>query len=69
MNHRIRDAVPDGPVIRVKNGRRWRDTNEATLLLNGRRIGRVIYAPDENPVTTHEVKAWVELDEAVEVST
>ena len=69
MNNRIREVNPSGPVIRVQRGRSRRDTNEAKLLLNGRQIGRVVYDPVNNPSNTHEVKAWVELDQSVEVET
>lgn len=69
MNHRIRDKVPDGPVIRVQRGRKQSDTNEALLVLNGQLLGRVVYDPPNNPSSSHEVKAWVELDPCVEVMT
>lgn len=69
MNHRIREQAPVGGVIRVQRGRSRKDTNEARLMVGGRQIGRVVYDPPNNPVTSHEVKAWVELFEGVEVVT
>ncbi len=67
MNHRIREKVPSGPVIRVTRGRSVRDTDEVTILVGGRVIGRVVYDPENNPSSSHEVKAWVELADGVEV--
>jgi len=71
MNHRIREPRPSGPVITVRRAgknRRARYVHGLELYHGGQRIGRVVYRAAGNPdVTTHHVKAWVELDDAVEL--
>ena len=69
MNEKIRMQKPDGPVIRVQEGKGGKcvDTNEARLFVGRKCVGRVVYDPAKNPSTTHEVKAWVEFSAHVKV--
>lgn len=76
MNHRIRDKKPKGPVIvaqddfTLDNTARQRESNEFELWHHGTKIGRVVFDPKGlAECKTHEVRAWVELDDLVIVST
>lgn len=60
MNERIRMKTPDGPVINVSQDKNVVATNEAKLFVGRKCVGRVVYDPQNNPSSTHEVKAWVE---------
>lgn len=75
MNHRIRDKKPAGPVIVVQddftldNKPRQRESNEFELWHHGEKIGRVVFEPKGlAECKTHEVHAWVELDDIVVIS-
>lgn len=65
MNEKIRQKKPVGPVIRAVKGDSVLESNKIILFLGKTRIGCVIFDPKESPVDTHEVKAWVELEEGV----
>lgn len=67
MNERIRREPPGGPVIRAVSGGRAREANTFRLKVGGRVIGRVKYRRNASPVKSHFVRAWIELDDAVEV--
>ena len=67
MNEKIRERVPSGPVIRAVRGRSVKESNLLRLMVAGREVGRVVFDPSRSPVKTHEVKAWIELNGAVEV--
>lgn len=60
MNEKIRQKVPSGPVIRAVCGRKVQEANTLKLVFAGREVGRVIFDPENSPVDTHEVKAWIE---------
>lgn len=75
MNHRIRDSKPKGPVIvaqddfTLDNTARQRESNEFQLWHHGQKIGRVVFDPKGlAECKTHDVHAWVELDDLVIVS-
>jgi hypothetical protein len=71
MNHRIKDKNPKGPVIVAQDdlaGPRVREANEFELWFHGTRIGFVRYVPTGlEACETHDVKAWVELDDLVQI--
>ena len=60
MNERIKMKHPDGPVIRAVKGRKIKESNRLKLMVDGVEVGCVVYDPPNNPIETHEVKAWVE---------
>ena len=75
MNHRVRDSKPKGPVIvcqddySLDNTPRQRESNEFEIWHHGEKIGRVVFDPKGlADCKTHDVKAWVELDDIVIVS-
>ena len=75
MNHRIREKKPRGPVIvcqddfTLDNTPQQRESNEFQLWHHGEMIGRVVFDPKGLvECKTHEVRAWVELDDVVTVS-
>jgi hypothetical protein len=76
MNHRIREKKPRGPVIvaqddfsAIDNTPRQRESNEFELWHHGEKIGRVVFEPKGlGACKTHEVRAWVELDDLVVVA-
>lgn len=70
MNERIRQARPRKPVIVCQrtNPVQKMESNCFVLLLGGRTIGRIVFKPEGLPqCDTHEVKAWIELDDDVGV--
>lgn len=73
MNHRIREKKASGPVIvamddLIGGELRVREADEFELWVHGQKIGRVVYDPKMLAACeTHEVKAWVELDDIVVV--
>jgi hypothetical protein len=68
MNHRIREKKPSGPVIVVQHAGVQRESNDFILMFRGQPIGRVVFPGHPlDAVETHEVRAWVELDDDVEV--
>jgi len=70
MNHRIKQAKPRGPVIVLQreNPVQKIESNCFVLMVGGRAIGRVVFeAGGLSACDTHEVKAWVELDDEVAV--
>lgn len=68
MNHRIRDKKPAGPVIVVQGEEGVREANEFSLRIGSVVIGRVVFDPyGLDACNTHEVKAWVELNDHVDV--
>jgi hypothetical protein len=76
MNHRIRDKKPSGPVIVAQddfvldNTPRQREANEFEFWHHGEKIGRVVFDPKGlTECKTHDVRAWVEFDDLVIVST
>lgn len=73
MNERIRQRKPGGPVIVAQDdiygSPRVREANEFELWHHGEKIGRVLFrTAGLDAVETHEVKAWVELDDMVIVA-
>ena len=68
MNHRIRDKKPAGPVIVCQGEEGTREANEFVLRIGNVVIGRVVFDPHGlDACNTHEVKAWVELNDHVDV--
>lgn len=69
MNHKIRQVKPDGPVIVCQDAHgKQREANRFALVVNGQTIGWVEYVPTGlEAVESHDVKAWVELFDFVEV--
>lgn len=72
MNEQIRKAKPSRPVIVAQDDARAlqpiRESNEFILWHHGQRIGRVLFRAEGLPACdTHEVHAWVELDDTVVV--
>jgi hypothetical protein len=73
MNHRIRERKPSGPVIVAQDdlygSPRVREADEFDLWFHGEHIGRVVFEPAGlDACETHDVKAWVELDDLVVVA-
>lgn len=72
MNERIRAKKPTKPVIVAQDdlrGPRVRESNEFELWHHGEKIGRVVFDPKGlDACDTHDVKAWVELDDMVTVT-
>jgi hypothetical protein len=77
MNERIREPKPNKPVIVVMNvganvpdSERGtvREANEFEIVAFGQPIGRVKFSPKGLAAcTTHEVRAWVEFEDDVEL--
>lgn len=68
MNHRIREKKPSGPVIVVQQDGAQRESNDFVLMFRGQPIGRVVFPGHPlDAVETHEVRAWVELEDDVMV--
>ena len=73
MNHLIRQLEPKGPVIVAQDeitsdGPRQREANEFELWFHGYKLGRVVFKPEGLAACeTHEVRAWVELDDLVQI--
>jgi hypothetical protein len=68
MNHRIKKPRPDGPVIVCQEPTLTREANAFALVVDGRRIGSVRFRPvGLAACPTHDVKAWVELEDFVQV--
>lgn len=68
MNHRIRDAKPKGPVIVVQGPKDTREGDDFEIRYYGQPLGRIRFS--QNGLTacdTHEVRAWVELHDDVDV--
>lgn len=74
MNHRIREKKPSGPVIVVQDeltadGPRQRESNSFDIWYHGDKIGRIVFDLKLlQAVDSHEVKAWVEFDDLVILS-
>lgn len=74
MNECIRQKKPERPVIVVQeeltsDGPTQRESNEFELWHHGTKIGRVVFNPKGLAACeTHDVKAWVELDDLVTIS-
>lgn len=68
MNHRIRDDKPKGPVIVVQAPEGTREGDDFEIRYYGQPLGRVKFSPNGlTACDTHEVRAWIELDDDVEV--
>ena len=72
MNHRIREKKPSGPVIVCQTERDdvslSEEGNAFAIYYKGERLGSVIFEPKGLPqCETHDVKAWVEFHDAVDV--
>jgi hypothetical protein len=69
MNHRIKQKRPRRGVVRVSDKSGHVDGNEFVFKLkDGTVLGRVVYSRKGCPeIETHEVRAWVELTDAVDV--
>lgn len=68
MNERIRQARPRKPVIVVQrtNPAQRVESNCFAILVGGRAIGRIVFSPEGlAQCESHEVKAWIELDDDV----
>jgi hypothetical protein len=72
MNDRIKQRKPNGPVIVAQDDLhevKTRESNEFELWHHGDKIGRIVFDPKGlKACKTHDVKAWVELDDLVTVS-
>lgn len=70
MNEQIREEQPDRPVIVLQDSKgRQRESNEFELFHEGRRIGRIVFDRAGLPeCSTHDVVAWVELDDRVRIA-
>jgi hypothetical protein len=69
MNEEIRKAKPKRPVIVCQE---WdgsqRESNAFAISINGRHLGYVRFNPEGlEHCETHEVKAWVEFEDEVDV--
>lgn len=68
MNHRIKQKNPRKPVIVCQGDTQTREANEFLFYYDGVYIGRVVFDRKGLPTCeTHEVKAWVELEQNVAV--
>jgi hypothetical protein len=68
MNHRIRDPKTKGPVIVVQAPDETREANEFEIIFRGQPIGRVKFdAHGLAACETHDVRAWVEFEDDVEL--
>lgn len=68
MNHRIHDRTDPGPVVNVQRGKRTRSGNVVRITKDGKEIGRIKFSRRGlRAVTSHVVRAWVELDDGVRV--
>ena len=72
MNEQIRKEKPSRPVIVAQDDilghTQVREANEFELWYKGQKIGRVKYdSAMLAACETHEVKAWVELDDLVQI--
>jgi len=69
MNHRIRQANPKGPVIVVQDADGGVvEADGFAIVFDGFLIGHVVFDPNGLKVCkTHDVKAWVEFTDAVEL--
>lgn len=68
MNHRIRQNPPGGPVVVCQAPEDTREANEFEIFFRGEPIGRVKFDPAGLAACeTHDVKAWIELEDDVEV--
>lgn len=73
MNHRIRDEKPAGPVIVVQeqltsDGPSQREADEFEITYHGQPLGRIKFSPKGLVACdTHHVRAWVELEDDVDV--
>lgn len=70
MNEKIREKKPSGPVIVAQDdfsgAVRQRNADEFEFWHGGEKIGRVVFKREGLPeCETHEVRAWVELDDTV----
>lgn len=70
MNERIRQKAPRKPVIVVQDETGApRESNSFDLWHHGDKIGRVVFSPKGLAACkTHDVKAWIELDDLVTIS-
>lgn len=73
MNHRIKMKKPDGPVIVAQDDflgePRQREANRFDLWHHGEKIGSVVFTGELLAACdTHEVRAWIELDDHVFVT-
>lgn len=69
MNHRIREKVVSGPVIICQNDDgEQRESNCFEIVAFGQPIGRIVFKSEGlKQCDTHEVRAWVELDDDIEL--
>lgn len=67
MNECIKQKKPQRPVIRCVEGDEVVEANSFKFFVDGVYIGKVVFDPPNNPVTSHEVKAWIELEPNVQV--
>lgn len=68
MNERIRQKAPRRPVIVCQEPEAILEANHFTLRLDGRVIGRIVFdRRGLDACKTHEVRAWVELHDEVNV--
>lgn len=68
MNECIREKKPGHPVIRAVRGRDVVEANLLRIMVGKKEVGRVIFDPKNSPTDTHQVVAWIELNEKASVS-
>jgi hypothetical protein len=68
MNHRIRMKKPDGPVIVCQEDDMLTEANLFEISVGGMIVGHVVFEPEGlGECETHDVKAWVEFNNQVQV--
>lgn len=68
MNHRIKQKKPRKPVIVCQDDETITEANTFELSYDGKVIGHVVFDPSGlDACETHDVKAWVEVNDKVDV--
>jgi hypothetical protein len=66
MNHRIKQKKPDGPVIVSQDEQTIVEANSFEITVGDQVIGYVVFDEKGLPACeTHDVKAWLELNNSV----
>lgn len=65
INDRIRQPVPDGPVVRLARGKSYSESDTIKLYVAGKLIGTVRFRRSGHPGYWY-VRAWVTLEECVQ---
>lgn len=65
INDRIRQSVPDGPVVRLARGKSFAESDTIKLLVGGKLFATVKFRRAGHPGYWY-VKSWVTLEEGVQ---